>query len=209
MLETRPDSSPFSLVELLVVMGIIAILAAMLLPVTTKIRENGRRTACAANLRQLGTALHLYMQDYEQCMPPHDDADSGNADWRWDTIYLKLDSYYGQNYDILRCPNDRSWKRPAPSATGRWWSYGLNQACGYNSSKMITDFIDPPGTVVFFDSDEADGGVEDDGNRPYQNPFSAAHRRHQQGLNAMFFDVHVEWMLPGSLSAHYFTLEQD
>ncbi|MBT3380355.1 MAG: type II secretion system protein [Lentisphaerae bacterium] len=209
MLGPRQSLSPFSLVELLVVIGIMAILMSILLPVTTKIRENGRRVACSANLRQLGTAMHLYMQEYDQSMCPHDDADSGNPEWRWDTIYLNLAPYYSDNHDILKCPKDRSWTRPASGATGRWWSYGFNHACGYGGAMMTTDFVDPPGTAVFFDSDESDGGVEDDGNRPYQNIASKAYRRHLQGLNVMFFDGHVQWRRPSSLTNAQFTLAQD
>lgn len=53
----------FTLVEILVVIGIVGLLAALLLPVLLSAREKGRRTACTSNMHQLGMALLLYTQD--------------------------------------------------------------------------------------------------------------------------------------------------
>jgi len=55
--------SGFTLFELLVVIAIISILAAILFPVFQGVRENARRTACLSNMRQIGLAASLYVQD--------------------------------------------------------------------------------------------------------------------------------------------------
>jgi prepilin-type N-terminal cleavage/methylation domain-containing protein len=60
----------FTLLELLVVISIIAILAAILFPVFAQARERARASSCASNLQQLGLALHLYAQDYRGYFPP-------------------------------------------------------------------------------------------------------------------------------------------
>src|SRR5438132_160888 len=65
----RRQSAAFTLIELLVVIAIIAILAAILFPVFAQAREKARATACTSNLKQLGLALMMYGQDYDENMP--------------------------------------------------------------------------------------------------------------------------------------------
>ena len=59
----------FTLIELLVVIAIIAILAALLLPVLTKVQENANSTKCLANLRQIGTAINAYCGENDGLLP--------------------------------------------------------------------------------------------------------------------------------------------
>ena len=64
----RAESSrrtKFTLIELLVVIAIIAILAAMLLPALSSARASARTSACASNLKQIGTAIQLYAADHD------------------------------------------------------------------------------------------------------------------------------------------------
>src|ERR1043166_4890534 len=59
----------FTLIELLVVIAIIAILAAILFPVFAQAREQARSTACLSNTKQIGLAVHMYAQDYDEAFP--------------------------------------------------------------------------------------------------------------------------------------------
>lgn len=59
----------FTLIELLVVIAIIAILAAILFPVFAKARDKGKQAACLSNLKQIGMAVMMYAEDYDETYP--------------------------------------------------------------------------------------------------------------------------------------------
>ncbi|NLH99935.1 MAG: prepilin-type N-terminal cleavage/methylation domain-containing protein [Chthonomonadales bacterium] len=74
----RVVESGFTLIELLTVVAILAVLAALLLPVLSQVRAAGRRTACLNNCRQIGHAILLYATDFDDAFPPYFDHASGS-----------------------------------------------------------------------------------------------------------------------------------
>ncbi|EIP96923.1 prepilin-type N-terminal cleavage/methylation domain-containing protein [Opitutaceae bacterium TAV1] len=65
----RPPGAGFTLIELLTVIAIIGILAAIIIPTLAKVRESARKAQSTSNLRQWGTALHLYLADSRNLLP--------------------------------------------------------------------------------------------------------------------------------------------
>jgi prepilin-type N-terminal cleavage/methylation domain-containing protein len=96
----RRSLSGFTLIELLVVIAIIAILAAILFPVFAQAREKARQSSCASNLKQLGTAVLMYTQDYDETYPT-----GIQQDW-WDSTWYRVTASYIKNDGVFRCPSD-------------------------------------------------------------------------------------------------------
>src|SRR5438094_59921 len=69
MRSTPAWSRAFTLIELLVVIAVIVILAAILFPVFAQARDKARQAACLSNLRQIGGALAMYIQDNDEHLP--------------------------------------------------------------------------------------------------------------------------------------------
>jgi len=76
----RKSKPAFTLIELLVVIAIIVIIAALLFPVFAQARDKARQAACFSNLRQIGSGLAMYVQDYDERLP--NCCEWGRA-WAW------------------------------------------------------------------------------------------------------------------------------
>jgi prepilin-type N-terminal cleavage/methylation domain-containing protein/prepilin-type processing-associated H-X9-DG protein len=95
----------FTLIELLVVIAIIAILAAILFPVFAQARAKARAISCLSNSKQIGTAMMMYVQDYDETTPR-----GTGGGWEW---WVELMPYI-KSTDLLYCQDAN---RPAGSST--------------------------------------------------------------------------------------------
>lgn len=119
------EERAFTLVELLVVVAIVAILAALLLPVFAQARESARNISCLSNSRQIGTALMLYVQDWDERYPQEhpatlnplvDDSNGQLEEEDYGSPFDKVLPYVAgrssRDTGLYRCPSD-----PDPSGS--------------------------------------------------------------------------------------------
>ncbi len=107
----------FTLIELLVVIAIIAILAAILFPVFAQAREKARNITCISNIKQIGTATLMYVQDYDEkypyagYVPPTGEKVNTTPfnDWPDEPLYFPtLVQPYIKSTRLFKCPDDSS-----------------------------------------------------------------------------------------------------
>jgi prepilin-type N-terminal cleavage/methylation domain-containing protein/prepilin-type processing-associated H-X9-DG protein len=146
----------FTLVELLVVLAIIAILAALLMPVLGKAKESGKATACISNLRQIGIALQVYVDGNNNRLPFMRDKLSLLDTNQPPTSTLpspdKVLAAELGNTNVLRCPSDQ---KDLFLRTGS--SYGWNSLLNGQRADDLNVFgmhFDPHAIPVFFDKED-------------------------------------------------------
>lgn len=139
----RSGARAFTIQELLIVLGVVALAMAMLVPGLSAAREQSRRVLCMNNLRQWGGALHYYRFDFHDYFPTEGTylGDGLRAPGTWYNElppYLGLPAYRdfeGANTRIKELPDLHTWICPAKNLTGVYKSasgknlfhYGMNQ----------------------------------------------------------------------------------
>jgi len=94
----------FTIVELIIVIGIVALTASFLFPVFTQARGKARQVACLSNTKQIGTALLMYAQDYDEVYPsPWPFSGAGKYDW--DHTFHEVIQPYLKNPAVTFCPS--------------------------------------------------------------------------------------------------------
>lgn len=207
--------SAFTLTEMLVVLGILAVVMAILLPVLFGAREKARGATCLSNMRQLSLGLTLYAQDSDGYFPTHVEA-SKVATPDWDLQVLP----YAHDRGVFHCP---SCPVPASWVTGPYSvteGYALNSDIsgaydGNHPSVTDTSVRFPSSTVTLCEVSYQNGpgpgdmsvtsatDVPEDGSGlPPGASYigQAGGLRHQGGSNYTFADGHSHWYRPNQIS---------
>jgi len=217
-----------TLIELLVVVAIIAILAAMLLPVLGRARETARRGVCLSNLKQQYLAFATYADDFGGCVPPWGYNGCGNF------MFLNLGSHttgvaatgpgivypeYAGDYRIFYCPSHPdvegavcavpTYWDPNPVATGfsAFTSYPYTAGRCYEAtargwSKGFSDKLFCWEKIDETEKVLTGDLLRADGARGYESchPSSTFSRAQAvpQGGNFLFTDGHAHWAACGA-----------
>jgi len=183
-----------TLTELLVVIGIIAVLAAILIPTLARARTAGRTTVCLSNLKQWGIATHLYATDHDDFLPPDGAPNGTSTKSGW---YIDLPSALGlPTYADLPWPTNPSITPPpslwvCPNSTNRsngknLFFYCLNEHVnntGSDNRPVPVDRIkNASQTVWLFDNGRRAAVAQ-------QN--NVAVDLHQRGAQFLFVDGHT------------------
>jgi prepilin-type N-terminal cleavage/methylation domain-containing protein/prepilin-type processing-associated H-X9-DG protein len=159
----KREKRGFTLIELLVVIAIIAILAAILFPVFSRAREQARKAACLSNAKQIGLALMMYAQDWDEVLPIWYAPCWGQHPVYGGLYWTEQLMPYLKNVDIYRCPSSLyEWEGLAscyPGTQGRpqnnWRvNYGFNEGI-YNDVGGISRLANirhPAEVVVISDN---------------------------------------------------------
>ncbi len=155
----RKERNGFTLIELLVVVAIIAILAAMLLPALNRTREKARQAVCMNNLKQIGIAIHMYIQDYDGYILPYFNG------WRcwcdlvakylYNRDYAGVNPIYQKPLDLLYCPTLKGlgYKSNSAPVSGYWTNYVVNKdVMSYNPPMKLSKIKKPGRTLVMCDT---------------------------------------------------------
>lgn len=199
-MKLRPKG--FTLVELLVVIGIIALLISILLPSLNKARMAAKEVACMSNLRQLGLSFHMYAMNNHGTLPEafyYNNPGGWNEGWAhrlfpllksvkvftcptdpeeiWSSQLGDFLMGYGMNYSILGSG------LPSPHASPGRVSMKLTQIKSSTELILAGDSARPPGGDPVYTS-----VIQWD--YPLGSYLSM---RHRGGMNVLLADGHVEW----------------
>lgn len=195
----------FTLIELLIVIAIIALLAAILFPAFARARENARKISCLSNMKQMGLATMQYAQDYDESYPS---VYWNGAAWSPTTNYFYAAIYpYIKSTQVYICPSRKDTEGATFVMSSQAYrttyvtNYFMSNADGYASAKPVTLAMLPSvSTYIGLSETRTTAGMMNDG-FPHvwkESDTSANGQRqgfpHFDGANYMFLDGHAKWL---------------
>jgi prepilin-type processing-associated H-X9-DG protein/prepilin-type N-terminal cleavage/methylation domain-containing protein len=201
-----PRVSGFTLIELLAVIAILGVLAALITGSLSKVRAKASQANCAANLRQIGTAMATYTAENNGFFPPHWGSDN-RADWAW---YGFVAPYITEWNGDLTAPMSKVFHCPAnprpynPTQNYQSLASNVDQSYGFNLNlssnfQMYSPYrkqtLAKQSKLVVVTDIPALGTTTDQVTSPNAQFYPVDGRvskRHAGSANFLFVDGHVE-----------------
>lgn len=198
----------------------MAILASILLPALNNARAKSKQAVCANNLKQLGTAIHLYASDWNDVLPRPSATPDDAACWFYavDPYLLRISpgASATPQQRIAVIKQDPIWLTfDYPSRTN-WRTFKMNkkllgfdgQTNSVTSSitgwspnyRRLTDISRPTTTPMLFDGRCEEVATSSPDRTRFDGWEVYAGRRHAEGANILFCDGHTEWCVRGSFN---------
>lgn len=196
----------FTLIELLVVIAIIAILAAILFPTFHQAREKGRQATCLSNLRQLGNAVMMYTQDYDEYLPSATDGPIGTGMAGGWTFYTRFGDFsagafepsrgaiwpYVKNTGIYTCPTDgdSSHSRNSYAINGCITQGPITE--GMNPGRALAAVATPAAQMLLGEEVTGISGRSGTNDGFFNMEFDTFSEQHQAGSCLVYVDGHAK-----------------
>ncbi|MCW3060035.1 MAG: prepilin-type N-terminal cleavage/methylation domain [Capsulimonas sp.] len=197
--------------EVIIVLILVAVIAAVLFPVFAKSRDGRRQASCPSNLKQIELGIIQYVQDYDEFYPPRQariDANGKVVSWR------AIINSYVKSTQIYQCPDNPVAKWPDIEKDGFNRSYAANSTTvaklgasgpfsdAYGGKLQIAEIASPASVISLAESTAAFNDMNltfpDGFTHKFHagNPVGALYAGHTGGSNYGFVDGHVKYLHP-------------
>lgn len=186
----------FSLLDLLVSIGVIATLMAIMVPVLSKVTEATHRVICQSNVRQLGLCLSLYADDHDDELPPSVFSEvierglfqpqemvtlrTSGPTGDWDGLGWLFQSEYVKSPEVFYCPSHKG-ENSFAAYEDNWFNWGAEVVGNYHFRALT-------GERAYLQSLNPNTALIADGMRT-ANDFN-----HRIGSNVLYADLSVQWV---------------
>lgn len=180
----------FTMVELLVVIVIITILASMLLPALSVSRATAQKTLCLSNLKQIGVAMSMYANEYQDWLPRSYDG----KEYFYQKFDMGINVQKVTQKSALLCPSNPAKYGAFTTGGYHYCNYAWNIDVTTTSAQYKTSYFRKPGTTICI----TDGniGYGSDPQRAYffvaDSLISQVGLWHMKSSNVLYLDFHAE-----------------